>query len=239
MDNNEIIVELTEMKQKMISLIETAEQIGNIEIKLNPPKRKVSNKIKVVIGVLVFLMFAKIGDILGVYGTTMHSFVTLVFTVFISTVLTDRFYNFLLNAGNYKDDLIYEFNQLETKWNELVQEIYSAELIPPKYINPEYLDYLIECIKYKRADNLIKALDLLDLEIRHNESLEMMGNIQNTINENSVKLFEAVQSMEDKLSTTNDYLRGIRKDVSWTAYNTSILRPRSYIGKAIDDTLRI
>jgi uncharacterized protein YukE len=233
-DNNEIIKNLIEIKQKMESLIGVAQEIEFTESRINPPQKKLSKKIKIVIALLLIGLLGNIGDMLKEYKVVYDIYMLcgIIFVIYASTILADKVYN--RNPAANKSELRFELDQLETKWNRLAQEVYSYKLIPSKYLHPEYLDFLIECLEYERVDSLKEAFNLLDLEIKHNESLEIMS----MINQNNEKIHNAMQDIGEKIDLSNENLRKIRKDVSWTAYNTSTLRPRNYVGKAVDDVLR-
>lgn len=231
-DNTELVTKLTEMKNSMVSLVNIGEKIQNMDAELNVPEKEIPGK-------AVFIMWF---IIFGVYCTVFkdfadkHGFIDLlmmIVSLVLSVTLLDKIINYNPKESE-RPKIESDIYNLETEWNQIAVKTYNNDILPPRYLKPEYLEYILECFKYKRVSNLNEALNLLDQEIRHDEMIEMIEKVEN----NNQMIYNAIQNIGDKIDESNENLRVIRKDISWTAYNTSALRSRSYVGKAIDDVVR-
>lgn len=241
MVNNESIIEkLTDMKNSILSLVEINEKIQNIEEKLDPAKNEMP-------GFPVFLIYIAIYTICIYFmPKNFHKTHTIIFlfslviiffaaSIFITSI--NRRVNFNPNKSQIPE-LESEMHMLENDWNETAFRVYNNDIIPQRYLHPDYIDYMIECLKYDRVKTIGEALNLLDSEIKHEQTLETFEMIE----KNNQIMYDAIQQIGDKIGDkidqSNEHLKTIRKDISWTAYNTSALKPRSYVGKAIDDIAR-
>lgn len=246
-----VVQKLKKMKSSFEQFLKVSADMESLDKQLNPERKKVSKVIKVIIFILLSGIFIRIGDWiqidnqLRVFGF-IYNVISLGIPLFIVLSWLDKMYTKLKGlSSEEKEKVQNEYDKLEREWATLAKDIFDSKLLEHKYIHPDYIVFLIDAFEYNRAKTLPEALNLLDDEIRHIEKMEAINNIASkneelmeVIKSSNEAIYETMKNMEGHLEGASKNLKAIRKDISWTAYNTSALRERSYVGKWADDKLR-
>ncbi len=110
-------------------------------------------------------------------------------------------------AKKYVDELRYTENQFNNTTFIIKKEDYK------------YLDYLIYLMSSNRAANIYQALQLLDAQLRHNELMEKIDSLENSIN-SSLKSLEktiqentfAIRSLEQSFMTESAEIKSLIRE---------------------------
>lgn len=246
-----IVEKLKVMKSSFEQFLKVSADMDSLDKQLNPEKQKVSKVIKVIVFIALSGIFIKIGDWIQIDNQLgvikfIYNVISLGIPLYIVISWMDKMFTKMKGlSSEEKEKAQIEYDRLEREWTTLAKDIFDSKLLESKYIHPDYIVFLIDAFEYNRAKTLPEALNLLDDEIRHIEKMEAINNIASkneemmeVIKSSNEAIYETMKNMEGHLEGASKNLKAIRKDISWTAYNTSALRERSYIGKWADDKLR-
>lgn len=250
-ETSSIVHKLNQMKSSFEKLLKVSDDMDSLEKQLNPERKKISKVLKVIVFIILSGFLIKFGEWIQIDNklkgiSFIYNLICLGFPLYIVISWMDKKYNKISGLSiEEKENLQSQYDKLEKEWVSLAKNIFDSKLLDSKYIHPDYITFLVDAFEYNRVTTLPEALNLLDEEIRHIEKMDAINNLASK-NEEMMKVIqstneaihETMKNIDSHIEGTRKDLKKIRKDISWTAYNTSALRERSYIGKWVDDKLR-